>query len=98
MEKFEITKRGESHLCLKAGTVGTKEEFESWNIILTQEMEDAGIVKRVEPYIGMEQAAIPLIKWLAENHHPHTKVIVDSTSAELMEGLSVVNTNKYLKD
>ena len=30
-------------------------------------------------------AAKPLIKFLAENFHPHVKVIVDCDSAELLE-------------
>lgn len=27
-----------------------------------------------------------MIKYLAENHHPHTTVIITSDSAELLEG------------
>lgn len=40
----------------------------------------------------------PLIKYLAENHHPHVKVIVTNNYAELLEG--VTNTgeiNQYIK-
>lgn len=33
-----------------------------------------------------EDAVKTLMKWLADNHHPHMKVIVDSTCAELVEG------------
>lgn len=44
------------------------------------------------------EAAKPLIKWLAENVHPHHTAIVTSTRAELLEGQSVVNTEEYLKD
>ncbi len=29
----------------------------------------------------------PLMKYLAENHHPHTKIILESNCAELVEGL-----------
>ncbi|WP_223497871.1 hypothetical protein [Serratia sp. JSRIV001] len=36
---------------------------------------------------GFEEAAKPLIKWLAENVHPHHTVIVTSTNAELLEGI-----------
>lgn len=35
---------------------------------------------------SFEHAAKPLIDYLAANHHPHTKVIVTSDSAELVEG------------
>ena len=45
-----------------------------------------------------EEAALPLIKYLAENHHPHTTVIVTSTHAELLEGKFVVKTEDYLVD
>jgi len=34
------------------------------------------------------EAALPLMKWMSENLHPHTKAIVDSEVAELMEGLT----------
>ena len=39
-----------------------------------------------------------VMKWLAENHHPHTKVIIDSDSAELVEGLATHRTDKFIKD
>ncbi len=29
----------------------------------------------------------PLMKYLAENHHPHTKIILESNFAELVEGI-----------
>jgi len=45
-----------------------------------------------------DDAAKPLIKWLAENVHPHHTAIVTSIHAELLEGQSVVNTEEYLKD
>lgn len=45
-----------------------------------------------------EAAARPLIKYLAENHHPHTTVIIDSTRAELLEGQAVIKTEEYLRD
>jgi hypothetical protein len=36
---------------------------------------------------AFKQAALPLIKYLCENHHPHVTVIVTPTNAELLEGL-----------
>lgn len=45
-----------------------------------------------------KEAAMPLMKWLAENFHPHTKVIVDSSRAELVEGVSAFNDDEFLKD
>lgn len=34
-----------------------------------------------------EAAVKPLMKWLNDNHHPHTTVIVTGIAAELVEGL-----------
>ena len=45
-----------------------------------------------------EAAARPLIEWLAKNSHPHTSVLVDSTSAELLEGQHILKTDDYLQD
>lgn len=47
------------------------------------------------------EAAKPLIQWLNENPTlvcPHHKVIVDSTSAELVAGEAMVKTEEFLKD
>lgn len=45
-----------------------------------------------------ERIAKEMIKYLCENHHPHTHVIIDCTTAEISEGISCVNTEEYLKD
>ncbi|WNJ77793.1 hypothetical protein RJE46_14245 [Cedecea neteri] len=45
-----------------------------------------------------EEVARPLIKWLAENVHPHHSVIVTSTHAELLQGEQAVSTDEYLRD
>lgn len=42
---------------------------------------------------SFEHAAKPLIDYLTKNHHPHTKVIVTSESAELVEGLKMYRTS-----
>jgi len=47
---------------------------------------------------SFEEVTRPLIKWLAENVHPHHSVIVTSTHAELLEGQQVISTEEYLKD
>lgn len=46
----------------------------------------------------LEELTRPLIKWLNNNYHPHVKVIVDPTSAELVEGVSSFCTVDYIKD
>ena len=33
----------------------------------------------------------PAMKYLKDNHHPHTKIIVDSDNAEIVEGLRSVS-------
>lgn len=33
-----------------------------------------------------EILARPLIKYLAENHHPHVTILIDNTHAEPLEG------------
>lgn len=43
---------------------------------------------------SFDAAARPLIKWLCENCHPHTTIVVTPTNAELLEG--VVSTGKVL--
>ena len=45
-----------------------------------------------------ETVTKPLRKWLADNHHPHTKVIVDSVGAELFEGVLSVSSLEFIKD
>jgi hypothetical protein len=40
----------------------------------------------------------PLIKWIAENQHPHTQIVIDATSAELLEGIMALSTEEYLVD
>lgn len=43
-------------------------------------------------------AARPMIKWINDNGHPHMKVIVDCTHAELVEGLMMHGTEEYVRD
>jgi len=40
----------------------------------------------------------PLIKYLAENHHPHVTAIVTSDMVELLEGLMTARTSEFIKD
>ena len=47
---------------------------------------------------SFEAAAEPLMAWLSDNCHPHTAVIVDYGRAELVEGIAVHVTEKFIKD
>jgi len=49
-------------------------------------------------YITFEEAARPLIRWLNENCSPESKVIVDISRAELLEGDGAFQTDDYVKD
>lgn len=49
--------------------------------------------------IDFLEASKPLIKYLAENHHPHTIASVTANGVELLEGcMSHQNINEYLVD
>ncbi len=46
-----------------------------------------------------DKSAKVLIKYIAENHHPHTTVIVTSTNAQLLEGVtSTGEITEFLRD
>lgn len=49
-------------------------------------------------YVGLEEAAKPLIKWIAENCNPHSTVIVDGGSAVLYSAENSVITDEFIKD
>jgi hypothetical protein len=45
-----------------------------------------------------EELAKPLIEWLNKNKNPHSMIIIDSTSAEVVDGAHGFFTDEYLKD
>lgn len=62
-----------------------------------------GIVNKVDEPLEAQElrfrlAAEPLMRYLGHTHHPHTKVIVDSDTAELVEGIRTHRTDKYQLD
>ena len=46
---------------------------------------------------AFEEACRPLMQYLAENHHPHITVTVNSTRAELVEGLQGFTCFDYIE-
>jgi hypothetical protein len=46
----------------------------------------------------MLEAAKPLMKWLAENFHPHTMAVVHAARIELLEGIATNGTLEYVDD
>jgi hypothetical protein len=51
-----------------------------------------------EQYKELKEVSKPLMKFMAENFNPHTKVIVDSNSAELLVGSAMVRCDDFLVD
>ena len=47
---------------------------------------------------SFDRACEPLMKYLCENHHPHTKVIVDGNTAELLEGIKFIKNDAFIVD
>jgi hypothetical protein len=56
-------------------------------MILTKEQRDE-----------FENAARPLIKFLAEGFHPYVTVITNSGSAEILESSAMIRITDYIKD
>jgi hypothetical protein len=46
----------------------------------------------------MLDAAKPLMRWLAENFHPHTMAIMHAVHIELLEGIATNSTLEYVDD
>ncbi len=45
-----------------------------------------------------DEVVEPLIRYLAENHSPHTIAIVENDKAVLYEGLKCITEGKYIVD
>ena len=45
-----------------------------------------------------EGMARPLMEWLNKVGHPHMKIIIDCTHAEIVEGLNAFTTMEYVPD
>jgi hypothetical protein len=69
------------------------EHGKAWEFFNMSGKAGDGGVKNKPSFASFEEAAKPLIKWLAENVHPHHTVIVTSTNAELS-----FPTDEFLKD
>lgn len=46
----------------------------------------------------LREASKPLVRFLCENFHPHVYVIVSPTGAELVEGISSVKIEEFIRD
>jgi len=45
-----------------------------------------------------EKVVKPLMKYLAENHHPHVTAIVECGRAEILEGSASIVTDEFIRD
>lgn len=57
--------------------------IECWEKHLGPVSKPEDIKKRREGFVKVAEL---LMEWMSNNCHPHTKAIIDSTHAELMEG------------
>lgn len=48
--------------------------------------------------IDFEKAVTPAIRYLLQNHHPHTSIHISYANAELLEGLKGFNLNNEIPD
>jgi len=61
-------------------------------------MDEKLEIENQEKYTGFDEAVRPAMKWLAENCHPHMKIVIESNVAELVEGQKTLVTDEYLVD
>jgi hypothetical protein len=57
------------------------------------------IAHRFNNQIDFESVVRPVLKYLCDNHHPHTTIIITPTTAELFEGQkSIGQVLDYVRD
>lgn len=56
------------------------------------------VVNQKEGASGFEENVRPLMKYLAENHHPMTTCIITQDKAEVLEGAECFTTDEYIVD
>ena len=54
--------------------------------------------KQIERQQKFEEAVRPLMKYLAENHDPHTSVYVTASETALSQSQHCLSTNEYIVD
>lgn len=55
-------------------------------------------LKYTERQEEFEALSRRLIEWLNKNAHPHAMIIIDQTSAEIVEGVRSFCTEEYIQD
>ena len=51
-----------------------------------------------EKILGFDEVVKPVMKWLAENCHPHMEILIESNVATLVEKQKTIITDEYLID
>lgn len=70
-------------------------EFGEWE----REQKNMHLPATVFICSNFESSARPLIKYLNDHHHPHSKVIVTCANAEVVEGVKITGPiEDYFKD
>lgn len=46
----------------------------------------------------LEELSVPLIKWINDNYNPHSKIIIDCDSAEVISGEMRIINQTFIKD
>lgn len=67
-------------------------------IIGTQEYVDDKLDKNKVIEDSFEKAIEPAIRYLLKNHNPHTKIYIDYSNAELLQGAMCHNLNEEVPD
>jgi len=65
--------------------------------------EDNGSIAAIgsfnnEHHNEFERLVRPVMKWLAEKEHPHTAIIIECNSAQLIEGVAAFTDDSYIVD
>lgn len=74
------------------------------NIMYAKHEVDERIAKLSKPLLSpqkrqeFESLTRPLIKFLNDETHPHTKIIIECDSAELVSGETAYTTTEYIRD
>ncbi len=63
----------------------------------TQSCELTGESQKLEPCV-FKNTVIPIMKYMAENHSPHSILIIQSDKAEIYDGSQVFTTDEFVVD
>lgn len=74
--------------------IDNKGSGSDWNLVdiierFSQVSEDSNTFEDVSRIV---------MKYMSNNHHPHTTLIARNDSCEVLEGIKALATNEYVKD